>query len=164
MFEALCRARAGEPAGGAYDRSYVARNGKVIEQEQVLTTHNLAVLVSELGLQATLAPRCGELARGCFAWICRTQRALAKAPWKSRLRGVKNSAYAWRQMVFFLAPVPEADLHGFLDSAREHLAAQPEDLRIRLEAALQDLERAARGAPPRRPFLGWATTKHWLLA
>jgi hypothetical protein len=163
-FVALCRARAGEPARSEPGRGFVARNGKVIEQEQVLTTHNLAVLVDGLALRPALEPRAGELARRCFEFVCRSQRALAKAPWESRLRGVKNAAYAWRQLVFFLSLASEADLYATLGRAREHLAQQPADLRTRLEPALEGLERAARGSPPARPFLGWTTEKHWLLA
>ena len=38
------------------DGSFVARNGTVIEQSQVLTTHNLAPLVGGLGLADRLQP------------------------------------------------------------------------------------------------------------
>jgi hypothetical protein len=80
---------------------WVARNGAIIEQEQILTTHNLAVLVDGLGLRDALEPRLPELARRCFTWICWRQQ-LKSADWRSRLHMVKNTAYAWRQMVFFL--------------------------------------------------------------
>ncbi|MGW5640723.1 hypothetical protein, partial [Streptomyces sp. NPDC003832] len=59
-FAQLCSERAGTTA---QDWS-VAANGKVIEQAQILTTHNLATLVHMVGI----APRPGwaDLARRCF--------------------------------------------------------------------------------------------------
>lgn len=163
-FVALCRERAGEPGGGGWGPGFVARNGKVIEQEQVLTTHNLAVLVDALGLRERLAPRLPDLARACFTWVLRSFEALAGAGWQQRLRGVKNAAYAWRQMVFFLALCAPGEVEAFLARAREHLAGAPDDVRARFTPALDGLAEAARGERPAVVLLGWATGTHWLLA
>jgi hypothetical protein len=168
-FIALCNELAGSGGSG----NWVARNGTVIEQEQILTTHNLAPLFESLRLTATLRPQLEGLALRCFDWICRRLRQ-TKGHWKSRLQAVKNAAYAWRQMVFFLTVAPEGTVESFLAKARERLSQQPETFQMRLAPALAGLARAARGLPveaaasPEEPhgarrFLGWTTGKHWLL-
>lgn len=166
-FFQLCSDLAGPGAGGG---SPVARNGTIIEQEQILTTHNLALLFGALSLTDALRPDLGELARRNFAWVCRRQRQTAPA-WKSRLQMVKNAAYAWRQMVFFLALMPRPEVEAFLAWASEHLDAESPALGARFRPALEGLARAARGLPPEDParpdlarrFLGWTTGPHWLL-
>ena len=165
-FAGLCTELAG-PAGRG---SRVAGNGTIIEQEQILTTHNLAVLFDALGLvekQRSLLP---ELAQRCFAWICRRQQQRINN-WKARLQTVKNAAYAWRQMIFFLALRPDA-VPAFLAWASDHLTEQRPEFVARFRPALDGLARAAQGSPseeqaergnnPRR-FLGWTTETHWLL-
>ncbi|WP_233415009.1 hypothetical protein [Streptomyces sp. N35] len=94
-FAQLCIHRAG--AGG--DTWSVAANGMVIEQAQILTTHNLATPVSRVGIE----PRQGweELARSCSARTCLIIRRLPGHPRPSR--AVKDAAYAWRQLLFFLS-------------------------------------------------------------
>ena len=170
-FARLCFERAGElPAGG---RGFVARNGKVIEQEQILTTHNLAVLWSGLDLAEALETQLHDLARRCFVWICwRQQQPLDE--WQPRLRMIKNTAYAWRQMVFFLALMPAGGVEQFLTWAHDHLRQQRPAFQERFRPALQGLVLAAAGASltdeeqpgrsdrPRR-FVGWTTEGHWLL-
>ncbi len=168
-FDRLCAELAGTGPG----RGSVACNGTIIEQEQILTTHNLAVLFSALGLTDTLRPRLGSLARGCFEWICRRQQHKIDT-WKARLQMAKNTAYAWRQMIFFLSLVPR-DVVGFLGWASRHLGKQRTDYQDRFRPALEGLIAAAGSGPgedrnhlervsgPHR-FLGWTTEKHWLLA
>lgn len=157
-FAALCVELAGAGEGG---RGSVARNGTVIEQEQLLTTHNLAVLFDALGLTETLRPRLRALAEAVFNWTCRTV-ARERGHWHARLRAVKNAAYGWRQMVFFLALLPADEVDRFLAWAGEQRPG-------RLAPALEGLRRAARGEPAEaavgsaRRFLGWTTGRHWLL-
>lgn len=85
----------------------------------------------------------------------------------------KNTAYAWRKMVFFLSVL--SGVHGdeFLLWAYEHLGAQSADLRQRFSGVVRGPELAARGdvidanAAQRggvRQILGWSPEKHWLLA
>lgn len=169
-FTQLCVERAGASSG----RWSVARNGTILEQEQVLTTHNLAVLFDALGLAAALGSELDGLARRCFAWICRRHQQRIDA-WQPRLRRVKNTAYAWRQMVFFLALLPNSSVQEFLGWAEEHLAKQPAEFAARFRPALAGLERAVQGLPVEGPaqagrpgrarrFLGWTTGKHWLMS
>lgn len=170
-FGRLCCERAGETdTRGGWS---VARNGKIIEQEQILTTHNLAVLFSELDLATSLGPELGQLARECFVWICRQQQ-MKITDYQSRLRMLKNTAYAWRQMVFFLSLLSADDVQDFLEWASDHLQKQREDYRDRFQPALDGLAIAAGSLlransvicehdPDFTCFLGWTTTKHWLM-
>jgi hypothetical protein len=165
-FVQLCTELAGETGGGRWS---VARNGKIIEQEQILTTHNLAVLFVALGLTETLRPRLRELAGRCFERICRRLQRKTE-PRKARLRMVKNAAYAWRQMIFYLSLLPDEVVEEFLTWASSYLGKQRPEFRDRFQPALEGLALAARGHSPEREagasrrFLGWTTEAPWLLA
>jgi hypothetical protein len=78
-FFQLCSERAQSSQKDSTRGYSVAYNGTIIEQEQILTTHNLATLSRTLGLTETLRPRLGDLARYCFVWICRRQLEIATA-------------------------------------------------------------------------------------
>ena len=168
-FASLCTQRAGaKPSGWS-----VAHNGMILEQAQVLTTHNLAVMFEALGLQEKLRPALPYLAKQCFRWVVR-QQSMKVDFWKARLQMVKNTAYAWRQMVFFLALVDRTEQGAFVAWAHEHFQAQDEQLKRRFDPALTGLEWALAGgefdasgrAGPKgraRRFLGWTDDRHWLL-
>jgi hypothetical protein len=143
-FVRLCTELAG--AGGS-SRGSVAHNGTIIEQEQTLTTHNLAVLFEALGLRETLRPYLRGLAGRCFTWVGRTLQQ-KRDPWKAKLQAVKNAAYAWRQMVFFLALLPGDETREFLAWAEGHLAQQRPGFRVRFGPALEGLRLAAAGGTP----------------
>jgi hypothetical protein len=81
----------------------VARNGSIIEQQQIVTTHNLATLFVRLDLGAHLDLELHDMARRCFVWICRAQQQLHRCDEHTRLVITKNCAYALRQMLFFLS-------------------------------------------------------------
>jgi hypothetical protein len=68
-FAALCNELAARGRGDTQG-AWVAQNGTVIEQEQLLTTHNLAALWSLKGVGEALAPEANELARCAFTWVC----------------------------------------------------------------------------------------------
>jgi hypothetical protein len=162
-FAALCRTR----AGATSSTWNIAVNGMIIEQQQILTTQNLAVLVSRLGLNEELSDHFPHLARHCLDWICaRLQR---NAPsWHSLLIMLKNTAYAWRQMVFFLSLLPKSEVDEFLSWADEYLTQQPVEFQGRFRPAVEGLRRAAGGGSPEdgnlaRRFLGWTNGRHWLL-
>jgi hypothetical protein len=148
----------------------VAINGMLIEQQQILTTQNLAVLVNALGLRDSIAPSAGELAKKCFVWICRRLQANGTKT-HDHLIAIKNSAYAWRQAIFFLSLTEIAEAEAFAGWAREHLDKQSRELQERLGPALTGLRWSLQNgvAPPRTPgengtqFLGWANHRHWLL-
>jgi hypothetical protein len=161
-FTALCRTRAAITSG--WD---VAVNGMIIEQQQILTTQNLAVLVSGLELVPELRDHFSELARRCFDWICKQQQ-INPPTWHALLINLKNTAYAWRQMVFFLSLSPASEVDQFLAWADEHLSRQRTDFQTRFWPAVEGLRRAAAGMSPEdgisaRRFLGWTKERHWLL-
>ncbi|HVY60151.1 MAG TPA: hypothetical protein VHF22_00800, partial [Planctomycetota bacterium] len=145
------------PGGG---RS-VAANGAVIEQAQILTTHNLAVLLDALGLASLLGDRLVVLADACFEFIVRSLDRRPPTWRKAALQRRKNAAYAWRQMVFFLALRPAPEQEAFLERATARLATATPAFRARFSTVLDGLHDAVRGKTltdrdPRR-FLGWTT-------
>jgi hypothetical protein len=162
-FAALCRARVGATTTG-WD---VAVNGMIIEQEQILTTQNLAVLLSGLDLLPELRGQFADLARRCFTWICQRQQ-MNPPKWHALLIMLKNTAYAWRQMVVYLSLVPASEVDQFLAWAHGHLSEQPAEFQLRFRPAIEGLRRAAAGQSPEegtiaRRFLGWTKERHWLL-
>ena len=168
-FSALCAHRAGKK----WRDFRVAMNGMVIEQQQILTTQNLAALFVAAGLTQRLRPRLRELAERTYTWVLgRHQTAIKGRP--SQLRMIKNTAYAWRQMIFYLSLLDPIEQAGFSSWGGEILGQQPGDIPKRFEPALAGLKRAIDGRPPEpafaairspqpRIFLGWTTDRHWLL-
>jgi hypothetical protein len=164
-FATLCNQLAG--ADGVTSRS-VAKNGKIIEQEQLLTTHNLAALFVVLGLDDAVRDDLPELARRCFTWVCRQQQ-LKRAAWPSGLRAMKNTAYAWRQMIFFLSLRPSS-VTELLAWAEAHFESQSAAFRARFAPAIRGLRFVVEGgrfdadgatSDGGRRFLGWTTERHW---
>lgn len=162
----LCASRAGVPLGTWRP----ATNGMILEQQQILTTHNLASLFSALDLRTTLGPRLPELARKCFTWIVRRLQANARGP-HDRLIAIKNSAYAWRQMIFHLSLADSGAVEAFLSWADELLQRQPAPFQERFRPALGGLAKVVEGYDLDSPhvdplearrFLGWSNSGHWL--
>jgi hypothetical protein len=164
----LCQELTGDDDGGKFS---VARNGRIIEQCQLLTTHNLASLFVGLELGGPLHRHLPQMARRCFEWICaRQQKPIAD--WKPQLQMLKNTAYAWRQMLFYLSLVEQPDVAAFVGWMNDHLAAQDQAFRVRFTPAVRGLQAVAAGAsfdahgghPPSggRQFLGWTLGRHWL--
>lgn len=160
-FTRLCTQRAGEAGSGG---SYVAQNGTVLEQSQILTTHNLAVLVDALGLDAQLRDAAPDLARRTFTWVVRRLSRPA-SDWHAGLIQVKGAAYAWRQGIYLLS---------FCDKAVQQeqvlrLLEQAES--TRLSPAVYGLAHIVEGGRftsdgevphgPGRRFLGWSAGQHW---
>ncbi|QXH53498.1 hypothetical protein KSS94_10445 [Pseudomonas fakonensis] len=148
-----------------------ATNGTIIEQQQILTTQNLALLFCELGLKTLLQPRLGTLALTCFKWVCARQQIRLEHR-HARLVMLKNTAYAWRQMVFYLAMLDEPERQRAFEAIETHFAAQPAAWRdqflpamlgLRLAAAGHRLPQGEPSAEGARVFLGWSTQPHWLL-
>lgn len=160
-FAKLCAERAGDSNARNWS---VAANGKVIEQSQILTTHNLATLVGRVGISPE--PGWDELALRCFTTVCLMTARMHGNP--RPLSTIKDAAYAWRQMVFHLSlcdPAAQARVMARLD---EEAARGPGHVAARLAPALTGLRQAASGGTPDegagRRFLGWTTEAHWLRA
>lgn len=163
----FCAARAGVQAGFGS----VAANGMVIEQQQILTTHNLAVLAAGAGLAPLFQDRFGPLALSAFKWLCARQQMKIDG-WHARLRMLRNTAYAWRQAMFFLSMLPSAEQDATIAAMETHLSAQSAEFQQRFRPAMNGLHQAARGArlpqheageQGARVFRGWAATPHWLM-
>ncbi|WP_436787130.1 hypothetical protein [Yinghuangia sp. YIM S10712] len=159
-FAALCHERAGDRKGG----SWVAANGMVIEQAQILTTHNLAALVHPIGIDAGAAP---DLARAAFAGVCRLVGQVHNNP--RPLGTIKDAAYAWRQAVFFMALCGLEDQITVMAAMQDRLRRQPDHVVRRLNPVLAGLRHVLVGgslddsAPANtRRFLGWSTDGHWM--
>lgn len=161
-FDALCRDRAGGHAGG----DGVAANGMVIEQAQILTTHNLATLAH--AVRVTPADGWAALARRTFGTVLRLAGRLDGNP--RPLPAIKDIAYAWRHLICYLSMPGAGDPRGVLTDLHADLAAAPAVVRERLTPALVGLGYiAAHGrftddttpAGGRR-LLAWTTGGHWL--
>lgn len=162
-FAEICARRANVALGG-WDP---ATNGMVIEQQQILTSQNLAVLCSELGLIHALRDRFLDMARACLCWVFHRQQINTR-DWHARVVILKNTAYAWRQMLFFLSFVTPVEKGTFVEWARGHLQEQPEDFQVRFRPVLTGLIKASEGNAfednsEARRFLGWSKERHWLL-
>lgn len=161
----LCARRAGVSLG----MYQAAVNGQIIEQQQILTSHNLAAIASLSGVQQALAGRWHELAQRCFDWIV-DQLQLPDAGHQVALHRIKNAAYAWRQMVLFLS-LDHGEVDSFLRWTRERLRHQPTEFQLRFEPVVAGLTQAA-GRAMRNDvevavqpavFVGWTSQRHWLL-
>ncbi|MEL6544902.1 MAG: hypothetical protein AAFQ82_09765, partial [Myxococcota bacterium] len=162
-FSDLCARRAGAASSSSYS---VAANGVVIEQQQILTTQNLATLFAEAGLNEALRPALPNMVRTTFLWICRRQQ-MKLNEYHAALVMLKNTAYAWRQLVFYLSQLADPEQRDMLRWMRETVEAQTTEFQQRFGPALTGLENAAVGkavdSDSGRAFLGWTTTKHWLM-
>ena len=165
-FAALVSKRAGVEPGNWN----VAENGMLIEQQQILTTQNLAVLTMGIGIQNEITELSEELAQSCFYWICKRLQANA-ASRHDNLIAIKNSAYCWRQMLYFISM---ADVHAqdrFIKWCNTHLQQQHDAFITRFKPAIDGLNTAfhKHTPPPQIPntagaqFLGWTNQHHWLM-
>ena len=161
-FDQLCQDRAGGVAG-AWS---VAANGMVIEQGQILTTHNLATLVREV----VVRPARGwpALARTAFGTVLVLADQLRQEP--GGLTTIKDLAYAWRQLIFYLSCCDSGEQAIFLVQLGADLAAAPASVRERLLPAIIGLHHVLDGgtfdsdgkAGDGRRLTGWTTGRHWL--
>ena len=173
-FTALCRSRAAEAQASGGFGSRAAVNGTILEQSQILTTHNLAILTDALGLTgriADLAPGLADQTFGCVvSWL--RQRP---SSWRAQLQAVKNAAYAWRQAIYYLSLCPPTVQAEALDRLRNQIhATGDEDFQVRVRPAADGLAFIiaggrfdASGQIPGpfggRRFLGWTAGRHWIL-
>ncbi len=166
-FAELCAKRAREAGTGG--GSWVAQNGAVIEQSQILTTHNLATLTKELALQDKLRDWAPSLCRQIFRWIFQ-RHGQPVTEFRAQLQMVKNTAYAWRQAIFFLSFCEDSARSEALDELTGLSAEATGTSAQRLEPAVVGLRRIVDGerfdktgrCGPGRRFLGWSVGPHWM--
>lgn len=167
-FGRLCaeRAAAGRTGGGR--GGSVAGNGTVIEQAQILTTHNLATLVGRVGI--TPEPGHDALAARCFDTVCRLTARVHQE--RHPLATIKDAAYAWRQMVFHLSLCTDERRAAVLATLDGRAARHPGHVAARLAPALAGLRLTAAGGTfgpdgtadggRARRLVGWTTGWHWM--
>jgi hypothetical protein len=168
-FAAICRELAGPSDGRSWS---TARNGTLIEQAQILTTHNLAVLFDGLGLLPPMRDELPLLARRSFEWMCDCLQARTPA-WRAQMQHVKNAAYAWRQALFFISLLEPPEASAFSAWCQGHLVGREGTIRQRLMPVVAGLAAVASGAEfasdgrheasGGRRLLGWSVGRHWLL-
>ncbi|MCX5193031.1 hypothetical protein OOK31_03840 [Streptomyces sp. NBC_00249] len=162
-FARLCAERAGD-SGLSWS---TAANGTVIEQAQILTTHNLATLVARAGI--TPPGGWAALARDCFDTVCRLAARMEGDP---MLSTIKDTAYAWRQMLFHLSLCDADERAAVLARIDAEAAGRPAYVRNRLAPAVNGLRLVAAGGSfgpdgtalggRARRLLGWSTRGHWM--
>jgi hypothetical protein len=150
----------------------VANNGIVIEQQHILTTQNLAVLFQAVELRGVFGSKLLEMVKANFSWICRRQQ-IPVDHYHAGLIMLKNTAYAWRQMVFFMSLLPIAeqkDLLSWMSShILSHLAQQDSGFFNRFKPVMNGLksavagERASSRDSDSLVFLGWVVDRHPLM-
>lgn len=173
-FTALCTSRAVEAraSGGSGSRSAV--NGTILEQSQILTTHNLAILTDALDLTSRIADLAPGLAGQAFGRLVSWLQQESPA-WRAQLQAVKNAAYAWRQAIYYLSLCPPSAQAEALTRLRSQIhAAGDQDFQARVRPVADGLAFViaggrfdAAGHVPEpgsgRRFLGWAAGRHWIL-
>ena len=157
-FAELCAERAGHPEWS------VPGNGMIIEQAQILTTHNLAAL----NLAGAYPARgWAEAARGAHLNTVRLVGALPKV--FDALAHVKNAAFSWRQTVYMLSRCSPEQQCEVVEWMTRWTRTQPDHVRERLAPPLAGLRMALQGRVPwgrgeeGLVFLGWSTHGHWML-
>ena len=166
-FAAICARRAIKGNGSI--SSFVAKNGTIIEQQQVLTTQNLAPLLVGLNLVDDIRLRSIELAQHCFQHVC-DQLQIKDENFHARLIKLKNSAYTWRQMLVFLSIASADEIRGFSAWVDETMQLQSQDFQTRFTIATNGLRSAiaanqhgTKMPQNHQPFLGWSLGDHWFL-
>ncbi|WP_424187108.1 hypothetical protein ACOBQX_04540 [Actinokineospora sp. G85] len=164
-FTALCERRTRE---GANYGDGVTGNGAVLEQSQILTTHNLAVLVDALHLGGRVRELAPDLAARALRWVVRELTPRAASHHASLIQA-KNAAYAWRQAIFLMSFCDPETQERLVATTAAAVAGS--DLAVRFDDAVSGLRHVVRGgrfsvygfAPDRRSrrFLGWTRGQHW---
>jgi hypothetical protein len=137
----------------------VASNGMILEQQQIITSHNLAQLLAALDLSDL---KFGDMALRCFEWICKRQQT-PLSEWRAKLQMTKNTAYAWRQMIAFMSELSSEKQGKMFEEIQRTAAEQSSEYQARFSPALAGLERAIAGDAPvvsDQVFLGWVQGRH----
>lgn len=154
-----------------------ADNGRVIEQAQIVTTHNMASLIIALDLEFDERLHLETMVQTAFVAIVRLLSRKVDN-WRADLHRIKNAAYGFRQIVLYLSLLQSrgASIEPCLQFMEEHLSMLSErvnqkDIKDRLSPILIGLRDVSAGqvfdsagstAGGGRRFLGWSTEKHWL--
>ncbi|MGB3846318.1 MAG: hypothetical protein WA940_10655 [Sphingopyxis sp.] len=160
-FDQLCVERVGTRPSQGWS---VAYNAMVLEQAMILTSHNLATVFEQLPLREV---NFGRAATASFEWIA--QNLQKKPPHRhARLIAIKQSAYAWRQMVAYLSRLEKNEQLQAYATMRARLATCPADLQVQLGIMLgrlgEKIENQHKSFSDRGYFLGWTMGSHPLMS
>jgi hypothetical protein len=156
-FDEVCNQAAPPGAGPS-----PAGNGMVIERQQLLTTQNLAVLITSGGVLPTRT--WPDLAT---AAAIHCARLLQLAQQQARpLATIKDAAYAWRQALFFLTMAGQDEhvtdlidaVRATADGRRWPMTEVLSGLRFIADGGLFDQSGSSSSG---RRLLGWTITRHW---
>jgi hypothetical protein len=143
----------------AHDRQidhWVAKNGAIIEEAQILCAHNLLIATRSLSQQDL-----GSAAAGASRAV---GTLLVKARKQSRpYATLKNAAYAWRHLVFYIDRIDSASREaGVLDARDIVAAACGQGLEAGVDGLFAPLLAAVRGEASDSPsyVYGWAGECH----
>jgi len=163
---ATCACRAGLSKNWSYGSC--GETGTVVEQQQVITTHNLASLFTALDINDF---NWSGMAQRCATCVYRTLAVAADAGGHERLMHTKNAAYAWRQLIFFMSVVDlgpgkhqQSEVVGaVVQGLQQKVTEKTKALGAKIEKHLvSPLMEAIAGQPPKQPFLGWTSRgQHW---
>jgi len=163
---AACACRAGLSKNWSYGSC--GETGTVVEQQQIITTHNLASLFTALDINDF---NWSGMAQRCATCVYRTLAVAADADGHERLMHTKNAAYAWRQLIFFMSVVDlgpgnhqQSEVVGaVIQRLHQKVTEKTKSLGAKIERHLvSPLMEAMAGQPPKQPFLGWTSCgQHW---
>ncbi|GAA2760819.1 hypothetical protein [Actinopolymorpha rutila] len=171
-FAKICAERAKEAKGAqpAGPGNRVAGNGTVLEQSQILTTHNLVTLVEALDLDEEIRQLAPDLTDHILDWVIRRQ-AQPVPDRHGALQMIKNTAYAWRQAVFFLSLCDEQAQRAAVTRLRQQVSDA--GIQDRFAPAVDGLAHVIAGGRftdngmvdgnDGRRFLGWTIGPHWCM-
>ncbi|QFT77412.1 hypothetical protein [Erythrobacter sp. THAF29] len=159
-FARLCHDRAGQKPSQGWS---VAYNGMVLEQAMILTSHNMAAVFELLPLRDIDFKRASIAS---FEWI--VSRLQQKAPHHhARLIAIKQSAYAWRQMVAYLSRLSKTEQREVYAAMDANLADGTkeghENLRPFLAHLGQAIEEDSKSGTDGRYLVGWTLGEHPLM-
>ncbi len=154
-FSTICRTRSIGSGSG------VAKNGTILEQQQILTTQNLMPLIVALDL----GEACDwiALAQKTLKWVFARQQIKLNDR-HSRMIMIKNTAYAWRQMLVYLSLAKSPEVDRFMIEMNTEFRKQKEDFQERFKPAWRGLIAVTQDGERNRGqlFTGWTTEKHFL--
>ena len=160
-FSKICNERVSSRSNYGWS---VAANGVVIEQQQIITTQNMAQLLGLFDLKLQARENIEKAVMSCFSWICRRQQ-MKITDYHAKLVMVKNTAYAWRQMILFLSQFDREEQIRITKQLQAYLDQQTEVFREKFDPILSRLSDLVNDEEPRIGYIftGWTTVTHRLL-
>jgi hypothetical protein len=183
-FDLLCKQRS---AMNNCAGRWIVENGATIEQAQILSTHNIAPLLFDVGVfqpgdkvdlddlnqgvrRSLNSLDISSMIDGTYNVVHWNLRTGMMGP--RPLSFVKDLAYAWRQMIIYLCTLPQPDQISWINRKLEQVQSPSDDSPLKkcMPMMLGGLAHCAKGGvfepdgtcPGGRRLLGWSAS-HWLL-